>query len=80
MSSPISISAFEDVFKSQPEYIYENTFDVGTNDNLLTDEQITRMLEYYENKNSLKISLNNSLKNYIYLFILFILLILFFSL
>lgn len=76
MSSPISISAFEDVFKSQPEYIYENTFDVGTNDNLLTDEQITRMLEYYENKNSLK----NSLKKYIYLFILFILLILFFSL
>lgn len=51
MSSPISNSLFDDVFKSQPEYINDNSFITDTNINLLTDEQIYRMLEYFENQN-----------------------------
>jgi len=75
MSSPISNSVFEDVFKSQPEYINDNSFITDTNLNLLTDEQIYRMLEYFENSNNK----NDNYKSYynILLIIIIVLILLF---
>jgi hypothetical protein len=82
MSSPISNSLYDDVLKSQPEYIYDNTFEVGTNDNLLTDEQIDRMLEYFNNQINIQIENKNKkrLKSLIIIFILILFLIFLFYL
>ena len=74
MSSPISNSLYDDVLKSQPEYIYDNTFEVGTNDNLLTDEQIDRMLEYFNNQINIQIE-NKNKKRFKSLIIIFILIL-----
>ena len=78
MSSPISISLYDDVLKSQPEYIYDNTFQVGTNDNLLTDEQIDRMLEYFNNQNDIQIENKKKLKFLIIILIFFLIFLFYF--